>query len=379
MKNRQIDWKTTGVIAGYHLVLMVCLPIFLIYSSASFALIMTTLVLIALTGMGITGGYHRLFSHSTYETNPWIKLILLACGTVAIQGSALRWSFDHRRHHAFVDTDKDPYSINKGFWHAHWLWLFRKQDPIDPKYVKDLIADKMIVFQDRYYGSLALISNLILYGILVLITRDYWGSFVIGLLLRVCVVHHCTWFINSLAHYWGAKTFSQEHTARNNFIISLLTFGEGYHNYHHTYANDYRNGVRWYQYDPTKWLIWTLSKVGLTYNLKRVCVHRVNERIVQEKKTELLDHLKEGLVTQKENLKTIIVNHSTVLIEKLKEYRKLTEQLQNYRNAKVLVEENIKHHLSFQIKALKKSIRTEWKNWNNLCRMVYSLQGPSTV
>jgi stearoyl-CoA desaturase (delta-9 desaturase) len=141
---------------------------------------------------------------------------------------------------------------------------------VDFNLVKDLQRDKMVMFQHRYYLAIALASNFGLAALVAAFTRDFWGTFLIAGFLRLVVSHHATFFINSLAHMWGTQPYTNENTARDNDFIALLTFGEGYHNFHHKFAHDYRNGVRWWQWDPSKWFIQAMSWVGLTRNLKRV-------------------------------------------------------------------------------------------------------------
>ena len=203
---------------------------------------------------------------------------------MSCQGSVLRWAFDHRNHHAFVDTDDDPYSIKKGFWYAHFLWLMVNPKPIEPKTVPDLMRNKMVAFQHRYYPYLMVLSNALVFLFCGWMLNDFWGAFFLVTWMRIFLLHHFTWFINSLAHTWGDKPFCQEQSAVNNFIISLLTFGEGYHNFHHTFANDYRNGIRWYHFDPTKWMIWTLAKLRLASDLKRMDAYTIKKRMVIEEK-----------------------------------------------------------------------------------------------
>src|SRR5205085_875743 len=145
-----------------------------------------------------------------------------------------------------------------------------KADPINNKLVTDLLQNPRVMFQHRFILPLMFGSNALVWFITGWLFHDFLGAFVITVGLRIFALHHFTWFINSLAHTWGDKPFCQEQTAVNNAVLSLLTFGEGYHNYHHVFAKDYRNGVRWFHFDPAKWLIWTLSKIGLTKDLRRI-------------------------------------------------------------------------------------------------------------
>lgn len=146
--------------------------------------------------------------------------------------------------------------------------MLEKQPPIEPKVVVDLICNQMVLFQHQYYPYLMVMANVLVYFLVGYFCQDYWGAFFLACWIRIFLLHHFTWSINSLAHMWGKREFNREQTAVDNYLISLLTLGEGYHNYHHAFASDYRNGIRWFHFDPTKWLIWSLSKIGLVHSLK---------------------------------------------------------------------------------------------------------------
>lgn len=224
-----------------------------------------------LFGMGgITVGYHRLFSHKTFKAKAPVRFILLLLGAGAFEGSVLEWCTDHRDHHRYTDTDKDPYSINAGFWYAHIGWIFTL-DTSTRNYdnVKDLQDDWMCRFQHRFFVPIAI---LMAYLIPIAITC-LWGSFWEGLLiagLRITALQQFTFCINSVCHMFGEKTYSSKQSARDNWFTALLTFGEGYHNFHHQFPLDYRNAIRFYQFDPSKWTIYTLKCLGLASDLKRV-------------------------------------------------------------------------------------------------------------
>lgn len=220
-------------------------------------------------GLSITAGYHRLFSHRTYEAHPFIRFLYLFFGAGAFQNSALKWCSDHRIHHTFVDSPKDPYNIKRGLLYAHIGWVMLQEEDLKlSHYPRDLEKDPLILWQHRYYLPLAIFSGLILPGLFGLLYRDFWGGFIWGGLVRLVVVQHATFFINSLAHAWGTRPYSLKNSAKDNFFLAFFTYGEGYHNFHHVFQTDYRNGIRWYHFDPTKWLIFTLNKLGLTFNLK---------------------------------------------------------------------------------------------------------------
>jgi len=223
-------------------------------------------------GMAITGGYHRLWAHKSYEAHWSVRLLYMVFGTMSLQNSAFCWASNHRTHHLHVDDiDRDPYSVNRGFWFSHIGWMLRNYPSgyHDFANIPDLRRDPMLQFQHRFYVPLTLATNIgfpLLAGWLV---GDLWGTFLLAGVLRLVWQHHVTFFINSLAHIWGNRPYTDDNTARDNPILAVITYGEGYHNYHHIFAHDYRNGVRWWQWDPTKWLIAGLHLVGLTRRLKR--------------------------------------------------------------------------------------------------------------
>lgn len=368
----QFNWGPGIFLITYQVLFLLAFPFYLYYYPIHLSTLIVSIVLLYATGLSITGGYHRYFSHRTYKTHPIIESILLFFGAMAVQGSALRWSFDHRQHHAFVDTDKDPYSIKKGFWYAHFLWILEKPRTIDPKTVPDLINNPRVMFQNRYSALLMLLSNVIIFFVVGWSLNDYMGAFFLACWARLIALHHFTWFINSLAHTWGDKPFSQEQTAVDNYFISFLTFGEGYHNYHHTFANDYRNGVRWYHFDPTKWLIWTLSKLGLAKNLKRMDPLTIKKRLVVEHKNLLIDHLSKLWSDKKSDLEKQVQDISDKLLDQLNTFQKLTE---SYRHAKIEASAiSLISDMNKQMKEVKRNLKREWKNWKALSNQILSDQ-----
>lgn len=219
-------------------------------------------------GMGVTAGYHRLFSHRTFQAHGLLRFALLCLGAASFQNSALRWSSDHRLHHRHVDTDRDPYTIRKGFWHAHWLWVMESTShPLQG--VADLEKDPLVRWQDRHHLLIGAVVASIPLAI-GLATGNLWGHFVMGVLLRIVLTHHTTFLINSAAHWFGRRPYTDANTARDNGLLAPFTFGEGYHNFHHMWPGDYRNGVHWYQFDSTKWLLNALSWLGLAHSFRRV-------------------------------------------------------------------------------------------------------------
>jgi stearoyl-CoA desaturase (delta-9 desaturase) len=192
-------------------------------------------------------------------------------GGAAFEASIITWCAHHRFHHRYVDTDEDPYDATEGFWHSHMGWLLKRGAKYgDLSNVPDLWKDPICRWQHRHFMAIAIGTNVIITLLLGLLTGHMLGMVVFALLLRMLLLHHFTWLINSAAHMWGSQPWSRGHTARDSWLLSIFTFGEGYHNYHHTFQADYRNGPVWYNLDVTKWLIWTLSRVGLAGGLRRV-------------------------------------------------------------------------------------------------------------
>jgi len=222
------------------------------------------------TGMGITVGYHRLISHRSFTCPDWVKVGLLIAGGWALQNSALKWGADHIRHHAACDQDADPYNAKLGFWHSHCGWLFASQRYSDEKYATKLRQDPLIMWQHRYYVPIVLAGLALpfIVGFLYGGWMSGLGCFMLAGLGRTFAVLNSTFCINSVCHIWGKQPHGQKDSSRDSWLVSLLTFGEGYHNYHHTYPTDYRNGPRWYNFDPSKWLIYSLSLVGLASSLR---------------------------------------------------------------------------------------------------------------
>jgi stearoyl-CoA desaturase (delta-9 desaturase) len=300
------------------------------FSTASWVLFV---VFLYANGMSITGGYHRLWAHKSYDAHWSVRLVYLVFGTMALQNSVFAWASGHRTHHLNVDdVHKDPYSIRRGFWFAHIGWMIREFDSGKPDFanIPDLRRDPMLAFQHRFYVPLALVTN---FGIPLLagwLVGDVLGTFVLAGVLRLVVSHHVTFFINSLAHMWGSRPYTDENTARDNAVLAVLTYGEGYHNYHHIFAHDYRNGVRWWQWDPTKWLIAGLQYVGLTKRLKRTPPIQIQRALLNMQFTrarEKLAKLPEAVGhSHIEQLRQRIAHEYETFLAALSEWARVKEQ-----------------------------------------------------
>jgi stearoyl-CoA desaturase (delta-9 desaturase) len=223
-----------------------------------------------ITGLGITAGYHRLWAHRSYNASKPLQYFLAMVGAGAVEGSIKWWARGHRAHHRYTDTDLDPYNAHKGFWYTHLGWMLikprRKPGLAD---VSDLSKNEVIKWQHRWYITLILVMGFgVPTAIPGLLWGDWRGGYFFAAAARLVCVHHSTFCVNSLAHWLGETPFDDKHTPRDHLITAFVTIGEGYHNFHHQFPMDYRNAFKWYQFDPTKWFIWSMYKLGLASHLK---------------------------------------------------------------------------------------------------------------
>jgi len=232
----------------------------------------------AAVGLSICAGYHRFFSHKSYEASPAVQIFYAVFGAMAAQNSILWWSSSHRIHHQYVDRDWDPYSIKRGFWWAHILWIFYRHDAPDAESnAADLLKNPIVQWQNRWYRAILVVGG---FGLPTLVGAMFgdplagllWGGF-----LRLAVIHQTTFFVNSLAHYVGKPTYNAEVSARDNWGVALLTLGEGYHSFHHRFPADFRNGIRWFHWDPAKWFIATLRAMRLASDLRSAAPPQVEQ------------------------------------------------------------------------------------------------------
>jgi stearoyl-CoA desaturase (delta-9 desaturase) len=288
------NWVTTGMFALTFLTAAVVVPWYGFRFGYHTAAWIWFALLLGANGMSITCGYHRLFAHATYEAHPVLKVAYLLFGAMAVQNSALVWSAGHRVHHRFIDdVERDPYCARRGFWFSHIGWMLRHHPSGEPDFltVKDLERDPLVQLQHRYYLPIVLAMNFGVPLFLGLLTGDVLEMLLLAGVLRLVVSHHFTFFINSLAHIWGSQPYTEDNTARDNPVVALLTYGEGYHNFHHMFAHDYRNGVRAWQWDPSKWFIASMSWLGLAKNLKRVPWFKVQRALLDAQFRRVEQHL----------------------------------------------------------------------------------------
>jgi stearoyl-CoA desaturase (delta-9 desaturase) len=255
-----------------------------------------------------------------------------------MQNSALHWSSDHRIHHGQVDDPaKDPYAATNGFWYSHIGWMLRNyQGDQYGNYnnARDLQKNKIVMWQHRYYFPLAFFVNVSIPLLLGIIFGDVLGMLLLSGLLRLVLSQHFTFFINSVAHIWGTRPYTESNTARDNGILAFFTYGEGYHNYHHIFASDYRNGIKWYQYDPTKWMIKSLSYFGLTKKLKTISIDRIEKAKAETQLAATTRKLSQFSATQ--DKLDLLQSEYELLIKKLQHYAKLKKQLLEAKKSTIL-------------------------------------------
>ncbi|EIW55454.1 delta 9-fatty acid desaturase protein [Trametes versicolor FP-101664 SS1] len=248
------------------------------------------IVLYFVSTLGITAGSHRLWSHRSFKASAPLRLFLVLAGGSAVQGSAYWWAKVHRSHHRYIDTDKDPYSAQRGFLFTHvgWIVFYTDVAPGGGVDLSDLHKDKILMWQ---HNNRALVWLLCGYILPTVIPGYFWGDWAGGLFystaLRLTACYHSVWCINSLAHMLGHAPFDDKHTPRDHLFTALVTMGEGYHNFHHQFPMDYRNAFRWYQYDPTKWFIAACGALGLASNLRTFPSNEVHKGMFTMRAKEL--------------------------------------------------------------------------------------------
>ena len=268
--HRPIVWGNVAFLTLTPLAAAIAVPWYVLTHGVTWVEIAACVFMWLLTGLSITAGYHRLFTHRAYSAAAPVRAFFAILGAATFENSVISWAAAHRFHHRNVDTDDDPYNAQEGFFYSHMGWIMvegAKHD--DTSNVPDLWKDPILRWQHRHAIVIGAVVNILATVALGLITGNMLGMFVFAFLLRLVLTHHFTFLINSAAHIWGSQPYSTAHSARDNWFLSFLSFGEGYHNYHHSFQADYRNGPRLYNWDPSKWLIWGLQKVGLASGLKR--------------------------------------------------------------------------------------------------------------
>ena len=256
--------------------------------------VLITVVMYWLTGHGITVGFHRLFTHKSYKPNRAVKVAVAIAGSMAIQGPVVRWVADHRKHHKFSDRDGDPHSpwrygtsiraLTKGFLHAHMMWLFDPEQTPQRKYAPDLMKDRDIVRISRqfpFWVVVSLLAPAVAGGLLTwswqgAVTAFFWGS-----LVRVSLLHHVTWSINSICHTLGDRPFVSRDKSANVWWLAIPSMGESWHNLHHADPTCARHGVLRGQLDTSARVIWAMEKIGWVHDVRWPVKERIAAKLVR--------------------------------------------------------------------------------------------------
>ncbi|HEX4759391.1 MAG TPA: acyl-CoA desaturase [Thermoleophilaceae bacterium] len=251
--------------------------------------LMIFVVLYILFGLGVTVGFHRLFTHRSFKTHSWVRFTFAVLGSAAIEGPVISWVADHRKHHAFSDKEGDPHSPHvdhgvglrgalTGLAHAHVGWLFiHTHRGAKQRYAPDLMADPVVSFVDRTFVYWALLGLALAFAMGVAIghtlkaglTGLLWGGAV-----RMLVIHHVTYSINSLCHFFGSRRYNTDDESRNLMWLSFFSFGEAWHNNHHAFPTSAAHGMRRFEFDPSAFVIRTLERLGLAWDVVRVTPER---------------------------------------------------------------------------------------------------------
>ena len=244
------------------------------------------------SGLGITIGYHRLYTHKSFATRGPVAAMFAVFGGMAAQGPVIWWCATHRRHHQHSDHEHDPHSPHagrepglagfaKGFLHAHMGWLFADLRADMRRYVPDLLADKTTLRLNALFPLWVALGLAIPAAIGGLATMSWMGAllgFLWGGVVRICLLHHVTWSINSVCHIWGSRAYASGDESRNNAIMGVLAFGEGWHNNHHAFPASARHGLKWWQFDSSWLVIRTLERVGLASKVRVPSSDRLAKR-----------------------------------------------------------------------------------------------------
>lgn len=286
------NWPIIAFVVPTQLIGLLAWPLYVAYGGSvqwqEFA-VFGLMLFFGLFGIGV--GYHRGLAHRGHRMSSILKFFSLVGASSTAEASAVNWCADHRRHHRYEDTELDPYNISRGFWWAHIGWILGRKSTSDFSNCKDLLNDPMVRHQHKYYVWWLIFSC---FGLPLaagfLIGRPV-ETFLLAGFSRLLVMNQITYLINSYAHYFGRRPYSKKVTARDSLICSLLTNGEGWHNYHHRFPFDYRNGHRFYHWDPTKWMILFFAKLGMTRDLKAAPELQIFRARLETQRLEMnIDH-----------------------------------------------------------------------------------------
>ncbi|CAG9113432.1 unnamed protein product [Plutella xylostella] len=278
-----LRWKNILAITTYHLVGIVW---FLHYLSRGMLPKLQTIlfcwVMGWLGGFGVTGGAHRYWTHRAYKATLPLQVVLMLCYSVSGQNTIFEWVRDHRVHHKFSETSADPHDANRGFFFSHVGWLMMKKHPevirqgskVD---MSDIVNDPLVRFHTRYFQVFKLLLCFVLPSLVPRLWGEGWGYCVLAqAVLRHLLNLHFTWSVNSFAHLWGNKPYDKSIMPSENWGVSVVAMGEGWHNYHHTFPWDYKAAELAYDLNPTTYFIDLFAKIGWAYDLKKASPCLIN-------------------------------------------------------------------------------------------------------
>lgn len=266
---RHNRWPSIIFLFGVSVITLIGCPVYLLFHGIQPGTVILFIGMFTGTVIAITAGYHRLYAHKTYQAGSIYQFFMLAFGAATFQQSALKWASLHRTHHQYTDTERDPYNIKKGFFYAHMGWILFYLRSVDYSNVKDLQQSGLVMHQHRHFQLWAFGFGVIMPALIGAMYGHVLEALLFGVAARLFLVFQVVFFINSFAHTFGTATYGVVGSAKDNWLGAILTGGEGYHSFHHMFPNDYRNGVRWYHWDPSKWFIWTSHRLGWAWALKR--------------------------------------------------------------------------------------------------------------
>lgn len=371
-----VRWENSVFLIGTFVTTLTAVPWYIWNHGLDLFQISLFLFFTISTGLSITLGYHRLFSHLTFQAAWPVKLYTLLFGAAAFEGSALAWCADHRRHHKFVDHDEDPYDISKGFFHAHIGWLLFRTGPDTPlTWVRDLQKDRLAWWQHQYYLPLAFAMGFGLPTVIGYVWGGWQaalGAFLIAGVTRTVFVHHMTFCINSLCHWIGDRPYSSKCSARDSFLMALFTFGEGYHNYHHEFQYDYRNGVKPWQWDPTKWTIWALNKLGMVKKLRTVPEEVIVKAQIAERERRLAETLSASTAPLSESLATMLETAQVRMNEALSQWEQILAEYRAAAERRGEISRRQRREMKEQVEAAASRMQEAVREWISTHQLIYS-------
>ncbi len=281
----QVDW---GRVIPFILLHLVCL--FGLITGVSTTAIIICIVSYLIRMFAITAFYHRYFSHKSFKTHRLTQFLFAFLGTTATQRGPLWWAAHHRHHHIHSDTEADSHSPKAGFWNSHMLWFLNKRNfPTKWQRIKDFAQYKELRWLDRFdiippilFATMIFILGIFIENYFPEAGASRWQILIWGYFISTLMLAHVTYSINSVAHRWGSKRFDTHDESRNNFFLAILTLGEGWHNNHHKFPSSARQGIYWWEFDLSYYLLCLMKAMGLIWDVKKHDLAKVNQEQVTE-------------------------------------------------------------------------------------------------